>query len=221
MDWATLLRQDYSAGAASFLTRTEWELARAFRDPNADFNGSVSTVITVGGPPFTLDSGSPLDPKVDISGDAVGPWGLALVNLLTRQVLVPLANNAAMVNREPNVSIDVRFSLYGEDRIGVPGIVIGNRSGEPIWVDGVVINNAGSYSVRIPSTTPSLSGPAVLPPVVEPGASGALYLLPATAEQVFPISPRIEATVQMHIMGVSQSVDLQIASAGAMLEAHP
>jgi hypothetical protein len=48
-----------------------------------------------------------------------------------------------------------------------------------------------------------------------------LYLLPATALQVFPISPRIEVTVQMHIMGVAQSVKLRIASAGALLDALP
>jgi hypothetical protein len=123
-----------------------------------------------------------VDPKVDLGGDSAAAWGFSLASLIIRQVAVPIANAMALDRRTPNVEVRLYYSLYGDDGIRVPGLTVDNQSTEPIWVDGVIINNAGGVLPRPKVVSPKCR---ILPPVVEPGTSGNFYIRPADTEGVF------------------------------------
>jgi hypothetical protein len=233
VDMAKLKQADYAAGEAWERERDARVAAQQtggegtfigpmFSDRNADFNGSLSSELIIGRAPFSFDSGSPADPKVDLGGDSTAVWAFGLIGLLIRYIAAPIANAMALKRRTPNVTVQLYYSLYGESGVRVPGIIVDNQSKEPIWVNRVVLNNAGTRTVQIPSRDGTQMSPGFLPPVVQPGSSEILYLQPAETNSVFPISPHIGVTVHLTALEVSQGVEFQVSSAGAMgLETPP
>ncbi len=160
VDMAKLKQADYAAGEAWKKERdgrvTEQQtggegtfIGPIFSDRNADFNGSLSANLIIGRAPFNLDSGSPADPKVDLGGDSAAVWAFGLIGLLIRQIAVPIANALALNRRTPNVTVQLYYSLYGDNGVRVPGLVVNDQLNEPIWVDGVILNNAGGALPRL------------------------------------------------------------------------
>jgi hypothetical protein len=182
-----------------------------FWDEAATINGVMKTNLTIRSLAFALERGRPGEPKVDWTA-APGPARLVLLLDQITRFLAPYANASHMASIEPNLSTELYYSAYPEG-VRVPGLVINNRSNEPVWVEGVVVNSAGSYTRQVPVDS-ELGG--FVPPVVGPGESRTLHLSPADVIATLPISPYVDVTLFLSADGRQLTVDTQISSGEAL-----
>ena len=163
-----------------------------FWDPSAQLNGMVTTELTVRSPLFSLDRGRPGETNIDWA-DAPGAARLvAALDQITRAALA-YANASYMAGLQANIRTGLYYNAYTEG-VRVPGLVVENQSGNPLWVDGVVIRTAGS-TIGQEAVESDFGG--LLPVVVDPGEERILHLTPADVADTSPLLPYINAMILM------------------------
>ncbi|MCJ7678205.1 MAG: hypothetical protein MUO35_10840, partial [Anaerolineales bacterium] len=144
-------------------------IGQAFYDADATHNGIVRTELWVGTGPYTFSSSNPNDPAIDYG--ASGPALAIRLLTLGAKLLAPAANADYVEHADPNVDVSLYYNLQRQGAFAIPGVLIENRSKEPIWIYGLEVTSGDDRDILLPARLDVIADVAYLPPAVLPEQS--------------------------------------------------